>query len=140
MRFLDILRKLGIVRYGIQAGTYTSGRDRPAEFLMDDVYNAKKDLTTKEDLAHFAEALGKTRGRKVFFWITVALGLAAVLLLAAAGGLSLWLFFALGLWGGILYLAYRFAFEGLYSYPGLISLVLFSVLASFILLGVSVPK
>ncbi|MGQ9687452.1 MAG: hypothetical protein ACUVXF_01490 [Desulfobaccales bacterium] len=140
MKLLDILRKLGIVRYGAKAGTYTSAKDRPAEFMMDDVYDAKKDLTTKEDVAHLAEALKKSGGRKVFFWVTVALGVLAVLLLAAAGGLSLWLFFTLGLWGGILYFAYRFAFEGLYSYAGLIALVLFSVLASFVLLGVSVPK
>lgn len=41
---LDLLRKLGIVRWGATAGTYTSGKDRPAELLMDDVYDAKKDL------------------------------------------------------------------------------------------------
>ncbi len=50
MTMMDWLRKLGILRYGAKTGTYTSGKDRPAEFLMDDVYNAEKDLTTKADL------------------------------------------------------------------------------------------
>lgn len=50
MKTMDWLRKLGIVRYGVKTGTYTSGKDRPIELMMDDVYDAKKDLTTKEDL------------------------------------------------------------------------------------------
>lgn len=47
---LRILAKLGILRYGTKSYTYTSGRDRPAESLMSDVYNAERDLTTKEDI------------------------------------------------------------------------------------------
>lgn len=45
------LSKLGILRYGAKSYTYTSGRDRPAESLMNDVFDAERDLTTKEDLA-----------------------------------------------------------------------------------------
>jgi hypothetical protein len=44
MRLLDLLRKLGILRFGATAATYTSEADRPTEFMMDDVYNARKDL------------------------------------------------------------------------------------------------
>ena len=40
-----------ILRYGAKSYTYTSGRDRPAESLMNDVFDAERDLTTKEDLA-----------------------------------------------------------------------------------------
>lgn len=47
---LLVLAKLGILRYGAKSYTYTSGRDRPAESLMDDVFNAERDLTTKQDL------------------------------------------------------------------------------------------
>lgn len=57
MKFIDILRKLGIFRSGSVSGTYTSGKDRPIEFQMDDVYNAKKDLTTKEDLEKIKEKI-----------------------------------------------------------------------------------
>ena len=49
-RLLRILAKLGILRYGTKSYTYTSGRDRPAESLMGDVFNAERDLTTKEDI------------------------------------------------------------------------------------------
>ena len=38
------LRKLGILRFGSKSYTYTSGKDMPAEALMDDVYDTKKDL------------------------------------------------------------------------------------------------
>ena len=44
MKFLDLLRKLGILRGGTKAATYRSGKDRPAEFIMEGVFDAKKDL------------------------------------------------------------------------------------------------
>jgi hypothetical protein len=44
MGLLDLLRKLGILRYGATAGTYEDGAERPTELMMDDVYDAKKDL------------------------------------------------------------------------------------------------
>ena len=50
MNLIDILRKLGILRFGATKGTYTSAKDMPSELLMDDVYDAKKDLVGKEDL------------------------------------------------------------------------------------------
>lgn len=48
-QILPLLRKLGIVRYGKTSYTYTSGKDMPATALMDNVYDEKKDLVTKED-------------------------------------------------------------------------------------------
>ncbi len=138
MKFSDILRKLGILRYGAKAGTYTSGRDRPAEFMMDGVYDAEKDLTTKQDVARMEEALHRTGGRKALFWIAAALAFLVLLLFTAAGGVSVWLFCNLILWVGILFVVQRFAWEGRYSFLGIIALLVFAVLASFILLGVSV--
>lgn len=44
MNLLELLRKLGILRFGATAATYKSGTERPAELMMDDVYDAKKDL------------------------------------------------------------------------------------------------
>jgi hypothetical protein len=62
MKLLDILAKLGILRFGAKAAVYKSATDRPAEFMMDGVANAERDLTTKEDLAKVAAALrGKPR-------------------------------------------------------------------------------
>ena len=51
MKLLDLLAKLGILRFGAKKATYTSAKDRPAEFMMDGVYNADRDLVTKKDLA-----------------------------------------------------------------------------------------
>ena len=47
---IRLLAKLGILRYGAKSATYTSGRDRPAELLMPDVFNADRDLTTAQDI------------------------------------------------------------------------------------------
>lgn len=44
MRLLDLLRKLGILRFGSTAGTYRDGAQRPTELMMDGVYDARKDL------------------------------------------------------------------------------------------------
>jgi hypothetical protein len=49
MKSLDILGKLGILRYGTTAAVYKSGRDRPAELMMDDVFDAERDLVRAED-------------------------------------------------------------------------------------------
>ncbi len=49
-QLLPILRKIGVLRYGTKQYRYTSGKDMPTEALMDDVYDKKKDLTTKDDL------------------------------------------------------------------------------------------
>jgi Domain of unknown function (DUF4864) len=49
MKFIDLLRKLGFLRGGFYKRTYTSAKDMPDEIFMDDVYDAKRDLTTKED-------------------------------------------------------------------------------------------
>jgi hypothetical protein len=50
MTLLDILRKLGIVRFGAEAATYTNAADRPASLQMDGVFDSKKDLVTREDV------------------------------------------------------------------------------------------
>ena len=57
MKFLDLLAKLGILRYGAKAATYHSGTERPTELLMDDVYNADRDLTTAKDVAAARQAV-----------------------------------------------------------------------------------
>ncbi len=57
MKLLDILRKLGILRYGATAASYTSAKDMPDELLMDGVYNAEKELVTKKDFEKVKDAL-----------------------------------------------------------------------------------
>ena len=49
MKPLDILRKLGILRYGAKKATFHGMKDMPDEFFMDDVCNAEKDLIHKSD-------------------------------------------------------------------------------------------
>jgi len=58
MKVLDVLRKLGILRFGAEAGTYTKATDRPASLQFEEVFDSEKDLVTREDVR---EVLG---GRK----------------------------------------------------------------------------
>jgi hypothetical protein len=57
MKVIDLLAKLGILRIGTKAGTYRSGTERPTEFLMDDVFNAERDLTRAKDVAELRDAV-----------------------------------------------------------------------------------
>ena len=139
MKFLDILRKLGILRYGTKVGTYTSGKDRPMEFMMDDVYKAEKDLTTREDVAEVAGAVKAAGGRKALFWVAVVFAAVSILFLAASGGVSTWLLLGLVLWAGVLDLTYQFAYSERFSYVGMIALVAMGLLVSLLLLGATAP-
>ena len=56
MKLLDLLAKLGILRFGVKSAVYTSGRDRPIEFVSNDVFNAERDLTTLEDVKRILPA------------------------------------------------------------------------------------
>jgi hypothetical protein len=47
VKILDILRKLGIIRFGATAKVYRNAAERPVEFMMDDVFDAEKDLITR---------------------------------------------------------------------------------------------
>lgn len=60
-QFMLILRKVGVLRYGVKKYKYTSAKDMPAEALMDDVYDSRKDLITKEDLK---KLLSRTKQEK----------------------------------------------------------------------------
>ncbi|MFA6134487.1 MAG: hypothetical protein WC869_10785 [Phycisphaerae bacterium] len=44
MKLLDLLRKLGIVRFGAEKAVYRNAKDRPMSFQDDDVFNSKKDV------------------------------------------------------------------------------------------------
>lgn len=50
MKLLDLLAKLGILRFGAKKAVYHSAKDMPAEFLMNDVFDAERDLTTTQDI------------------------------------------------------------------------------------------
>ena len=41
---LDVLRRTGIFRFGATKAVYKTFKDRPEEFLYNDVFNAEKDI------------------------------------------------------------------------------------------------
>ena len=58
MKLLDLLRKLGILRFGAEGGVYTNAAERPMALQMDGVYDSKKDLVTRDD---FRKAGGRAK-------------------------------------------------------------------------------
>lgn len=51
MKLLEILRKLGILRYGAAAGTYTSAKDAPQGLVGDAYFDSRKGPSdSKEDV------------------------------------------------------------------------------------------
>lgn len=70
---LNLLRKLGILRYGVKTGKYTSAKDMPTEFLMNDVANAEKDLVNKQDIENVRESLKTPKGKSKLKWVVVGL-------------------------------------------------------------------
>lgn len=139
MKVLDVLRKLGILRYGVKTGTYTSMKDRPAEFFMEGVFNAEKDLVNQEDIKNAAAAVKSLEGRKVMFWAVLPLGAFALLVFAAGSGLTVWFFVDVLLWGGFIAVLRQFAYGGRYSYATMIILLVVLVFASLLLLGAAAP-
>jgi hypothetical protein len=139
MKILDVLRKLGILRYGTKAATYTSAKDMPAEFLMDDVFNADKDLVNREDVNKAAAAVKSPGGRKIMFWAVLPLCAFALLMFVAGSGLTVWFCIDVLLWGGFLAVLAQFAYGGRYSYTMMIILLVFLILASTMLLGAAAP-
>jgi hypothetical protein len=139
MKFLDVLRKLGVLRYGTKAATYTGMQDRPAEFFMEDVFNAEKDLVNQEDVKKAAAALKSLEGRKVMFWAVLPLGAFALLVFVAGSGLTAWFCADVLLWGGFIAVLGQFAYGGRYSYAMMIILLVVLVLVSIVLLGAAAP-
>jgi hypothetical protein len=44
MGVLDVLRKLGILRFGAESAVYTGAAGRPLSLMEDDVLDSKKDV------------------------------------------------------------------------------------------------
>jgi hypothetical protein len=139
MKVLDVLRKLGILRYGTKTATYTGMKDRPAEFFMDGVFNADKDLINREDVKQAATAVKSLGGRKIMFWAVLPLGAFALLMFVASSGLTVWFGVDALLWGGFIAVLGQFAYGDRYSYAMMIILLVFLVLASVLLLGAAAP-
>jgi len=44
MSFIDVLRKLGIFRFGAEKAVYHNAKERPLSFQQDGVFNSEKDV------------------------------------------------------------------------------------------------
>jgi hypothetical protein len=135
MKILDVLRKLGILRYGTKTATYTNMKDQPAEFFMEGVFNAEKDLINKNDVKKATAAVKSLEGRKVMFWAVLPLGAFVLLMFIADSNFTVWFCVDALLWGGFIAVLGQFAYGGRYSYATMIMLLVVLILASFILLG-----
>lgn len=44
MKLIELLRKLGILRFGGEKAVYRNAKERPLSLQMDDVFDSKKDV------------------------------------------------------------------------------------------------
>lgn len=141
------MRKLGILRGGVYSGTYTSGRDMPAELLMDNVYNAEKDLIHRSDFQRPAKApaaagpaagarTGRIRaGRVVYFVImTLIAGFWLIACLSNTDSIPVTLL-QLALWIGLGVVAGFFTFAGRFGAWAMTGLTFFVLVFSILLLA-----
>lgn len=49
MKLLDWLRRLGLFRFGAEAGTYRNARERPISLQMGDVFDSKNDVINLDE-------------------------------------------------------------------------------------------
>ena len=134
MKVRDVLRKLGIWRYGTKTATYTGMTDRPAEFMMDGVFNAEKDLLNREDVEKATAAVKSLKGRKVMFWAVLPLGAFASDVCGRQRPHRLVLP-RRALWGGFIAVVRQFAYGDRYSYAMVTLLLVVLVFVSLMLLG-----
>ncbi|NQV28647.1 MAG: hypothetical protein HQ518_30210 [Rhodopirellula sp.] len=60
MKLLDLLRRLGILRFGAEAAVYRNAKERPMSIQMDNVFDSKKDVIDLDERKSGIPALRKT--------------------------------------------------------------------------------
>lgn len=58
MGLIDVLRKLGILRFGAEKGVYHNAKERPLSLQQDGIFN------TEKDTVNFGKDRDKTSGLK----------------------------------------------------------------------------
>jgi energy-coupling factor transporter transmembrane protein EcfT len=131
MNIMDTLRKLDVFRSGSVSGTYKNAKERPTELMMDDVYNAKKDLVnaTEDIPKNKAPIKSPKKKPKWPIWLLAVLGV-FIMLVAINVGL-VWFSIITLLWVLLIfgYLKFVPAKGAIF-----ISFIIFSILFWFILI------
>ena len=60
MKLFDLLRRLGILRFGAEAAVYHNAEERPMSLQMDGVFDSKKDVINLDKEAAIPPAPKKT--------------------------------------------------------------------------------
>lgn len=139
MKILDSLRKLGILRGGVVAGTYKSYKEMPDELMYDNVYDKKKDLV---DVGS-ASLESKKSSRPVLvwlFWFLLIFSILIVTFLFLMMKANIWFFILLLIWLYFIYLIFSYK-KGLRAIGFILVYFFVSIFVSVVLLfiGVDTP-
>jgi hypothetical protein len=110
MKLIDALRKLGIVRYGLAGGVYTSYKDMPDELMYSNVYDKKKDLVGGSDGKSANGAGGQMpagKGPAVLFLVLLILSMMITLFFGFVVGYGAWLLVLLAVLLLFIFMLYR---------------------------------
>lgn len=114
MKLLNILRKLGIVRFGQASGIYKSYQEMPDELMFDNTYDKKKDLInhgTEKNSNNNSSVNKQNRTTKIsgfLFWLLVILSSIITLFFSLMIGTGVWLYTMIIILLFFLVILYRF--------------------------------
>lgn len=146
MKLIDILRKLGILRFGSVGGVFKTYKEMPDELMYQDVYDKKKDLMSPEDYKKLGETISKATGisvpaglgAKIFFWIAMVIGVFFLLFSLLIIGFSLWFWLILITWI-LVYLMMKKYLERKLPLLFTLGMFLFLFIVAFIFLAIGTP-
>jgi hypothetical protein len=98
--FIDVLRKLGIVRTGTSSWS-GKAKNRKIEMIMNDVQNSKKDLVRNTEGSDSALYV------KLLMGLSLILAAVILLLFVSTGSMNVWFFLNLIVWPSFLFYLYR---------------------------------
>lgn len=134
---MDFLRKIGLLRSGSAAGTYTSAKDQPDALAFEGVYNAKKDQVAKQDLAPSGSP--HLMGMMILL-MSGLLGIFFVVGIFSVGGFSIWSILMVVLWLVFLWIGWRAVASAALSVWALIGYLIAVSIIAVVLLVVGTPK
>ena len=141
-KFIDLLRKLGIFRSGSVSGTYTNAINRPTEFQMEGVYDAKKDLVNKDDIVKAKAVIAKSsKGglmAKLLLLVAIIFGLFFTLGIFS-GGFTVWAIVLIALWLFVIWKFWRAVSMGGLGLIGMIVYLIVTVIVSFVIFAIAHP-
>ncbi|MFZ2193061.1 MAG: hypothetical protein WAV31_02355 [Candidatus Moraniibacteriota bacterium] len=145
MKILDVLHKLGILRFGSKGGTYKSYKDMPDELMFDNVYNKKTDLVDKDDrkkvkgLLKSKDEKHTSKNSSLLFFALMIISAIITFFFSLIISFNFWIIALLGILIVFFFKLYGYK-KGLYSIKFIWTFFVVYLIISIIILFVAIPN